>query len=184
MSVREENRKKAISDIADHLMKEGLAKTSLRQLAAAADVSDRMLLYYFENKDEVMLAALSHLAERLTLQLNSIPDKPMPIGELFDRAAAMIDDESVRPFLNLWIEATANAVRSIHPYPLIASTLAAGFLSWMEDRLIAPEGSTKSASAAMLMSMIDGLEIVRICAGEQAYADARASISRTLRNKD
>ncbi|MEO1028283.1 MAG: TetR/AcrR family transcriptional regulator [Pseudomonadota bacterium] len=183
MTSREENRAKAISDIADHLIKEGLAKTSLRQLAEAAGVSDRMLLYYFENKDDVMLAALSHLAGQLTAKLDTIPEDPLSPAELFDQAAKMIDEDGVRPFMNLWIEATAAAVRDIAPYPMIASALSAGFLDWMKTRLAEPEdgSQTRAAQAAMLMAIIDGLEIVRICAGEEAYKQARQSSYLALR---
>ena len=60
MTVRETQRAEATEAIADHLLKEGLARTGVRQLAAAAGISDRMLLYYFKNKDEVMLSELAH----------------------------------------------------------------------------------------------------------------------------
>jgi AcrR family transcriptional regulator len=45
MSTRDEQRDKVVERLAGHLLEHGLARTSLRQLAAAAGVSDRMLLY-------------------------------------------------------------------------------------------------------------------------------------------
>lgn len=185
MAVKETQRVEATEAIADHLLKEGLARTGVRRLAAAAGISDRMLLYYFKNKDEVMLAALSALAGRLTGQL----DAAIPVGagllpgDMFDQAAALIDQPDVRPFLNLWIEATAFAVRRISPYPMIAGALAQGFLTWMEQRLADRSGSTPADDASMLMGMIDGLEIVRICAGEAAYKAAREGMARALPRK-
>ncbi|MFY8208820.1 MAG: TetR/AcrR family transcriptional regulator, partial [Caulobacter sp.] len=47
MNVRDEQRARVIAVLADHLLATGLSQASLRQLAAAAGVSDRMLLYYF-----------------------------------------------------------------------------------------------------------------------------------------
>ena len=46
MTTREEQRQLVIERLSRHLLDVGLAQASLRQLAAAAGVSDRMLLYY------------------------------------------------------------------------------------------------------------------------------------------
>ncbi|MFN9375915.1 MAG: hypothetical protein ACK564_02585 [Novosphingobium sp.] len=44
MSIRDAQREAVIERLAGHLLAHGLARTSLRQLAQAAGVSDRMLL--------------------------------------------------------------------------------------------------------------------------------------------
>ena len=59
MSPRDEQRERVIGALTGHLLRTGLSQSSLRQLAAAAEVSDRMLLYYFVDKAEV-LAILPH----------------------------------------------------------------------------------------------------------------------------
>ena len=77
---RDEQRTKAIHQLAAHLLKTGLAETSLRQLAAAANVSDRMLLYYFENKTDALASALEYIAGDLTHLLQDIvpPETKLP----------------------------------------------------------------------------------------------------------
>lgn len=182
MTIREKQRTEATLKIADYLLAEGLARTGVRQLAAAAGISDRMLLYYFKSKDEVMLAALGSLAGRLTATLNdAIPqDAALMPGALFDIASELLDREDVRGFMTLWLEATAASVRNVSPYPMIAKAITDGFLGWMETRLKTRPGSSPSEDAAMLMGMLDGLEIVRICAGEDAYRNARNAMSVSL----
>ena len=50
-----ELRKKIITEkMADHILSNGLQSSSLRQISAAAETSDRMLLYYFTNKEDML----------------------------------------------------------------------------------------------------------------------------------
>ncbi|NCU12087.1 MAG: TetR/AcrR family transcriptional regulator, partial [Sphingomonadaceae bacterium] len=75
MSVRDEQREAVVERLAAHLLETGLSRTSLRQLAAAAGVSDRMLLYYFADKAEVLSAVLARVAGELAMRLTkAIPD--------------------------------------------------------------------------------------------------------------
>src|SRR6202034_1512844 len=78
MNVRSDRRQAAIERMADHLLLEGLGAATLRPLAAAAGTSDRMLLYYFADKDDLLSATLHRLAARMTAQL----DEAIPIGRL------------------------------------------------------------------------------------------------------
>ncbi|MEL0212249.1 MAG: TetR family transcriptional regulator, partial [Novosphingobium sp.] len=69
MSVREQQREKVVMLLAEHLLETGLTQTSLRQLANAGGVSDRMLLYYFPDKAAVMAAAIERVAGSLAAAL-------------------------------------------------------------------------------------------------------------------
>ena len=62
MNTRDERREAAIERMADHVLAEGLAAATLRPLAAAAGTSDRMLLYYFADKDELLTATLARIS--------------------------------------------------------------------------------------------------------------------------
>ena len=65
MVSREEQRARVEAALAVHLLDHGLAQTSLRELARAAAVSDRMLLYYFTDKAEVLGCAAQRIAADL-----------------------------------------------------------------------------------------------------------------------
>ncbi|MCA3736058.1 MAG: TetR family transcriptional regulator [Phenylobacterium sp.] len=65
MTVRAAQRQVVTERLAEHLLATGLARTSVRQLAAAAGVSDRMLLYYFRDKAEALGEAMGHVVAQL-----------------------------------------------------------------------------------------------------------------------
>ena len=75
MNIRAKRRDDAVEHMADHLLSEGLSAATLRPLAAAAGTSDRMLLYYFADKEEILSATLRRVAERMLLQL----DEAIPV---------------------------------------------------------------------------------------------------------
>ena len=53
MNAHAVRREDAIERMTDHILLKGLAGATLRPLAAAAGTSDRMLLYYFADRDEI-----------------------------------------------------------------------------------------------------------------------------------
>ena len=69
VTIRENQRDRAIAAIGAHLLARGLAETSLRQLAAAAGASDRMLLYYFTDKADILAQAMAQIAGESGAQL-------------------------------------------------------------------------------------------------------------------
>ena len=77
MTIRATRRELAIEAMADYLLAHGLEAATLRQLAEAAGTSDRMLLYYFTDRDELLSATLERIAARLAAKLDAI----IPPGE-------------------------------------------------------------------------------------------------------
>ncbi len=172
MSIRDERREAAIERMADHLLSEGLPGASLRPLAAAAGTSDRMLLYYFTNKDELLAATLARVAERMTASLDQAlpPGTRRPFDALLAEIWAALGSASIRPFMHLWLDLAAGAARALEPHRAIAGGIADGFLGWVESRLdVEPEGG-RSRSAALLLATIEGL-LVLDAVGRRTVAD-------------
>ena len=69
MVSRDEGRRLVQAALALHLLNTGLSRTSLRQLAGAAGISDRMLLYYYADKAEALAAAMAAVAAGIAEQL-------------------------------------------------------------------------------------------------------------------
>ena len=69
-------REKLARAAADHALDHGLIGLSLRPLAAALGTSDRMLLYHFRDKDDLMAAILRVATDRAIGELEglSLPD--------------------------------------------------------------------------------------------------------------
>jgi AcrR family transcriptional regulator len=168
MNIRHEQREMVTGRLSAHLLETGLARTSLRQLAAAAGVSDRMLLYYFSDKAEVLAAAMARIAGELAMQLAvAIPDGThFPPRELVRRAAQFTIQPEMRRFMRLWIELVAAAAKGEEPYGAIVAQIMAGFRLWVAARLDAPPDADREALAAAIIAVIDGLALVEMSAGE------------------
>ena len=126
-----QRRDELVDRLADHLLEQGLEAASLRVLARAAGTSDRMLLYYFADKDALIAAVLARIAERLTLQLGEIaaPQPMVPEALRAHLAPALLDDR-FWPYMRLWLGIAARAAHGEPPYAQVGEQLGRGFLLW------------------------------------------------------
>jgi AcrR family transcriptional regulator len=175
MTVRAAQRQVVTERLAGHLLATGLSRTSVRQLAAAAGVSDRMLLYYFRDKAEALGEAMGHVAAQLGGRLEAA----LPAGErlsperLLAESARIVTAPDVQPFMALWMEVIAAAARGEAPFAGIAGQVTAGFLGWIETRLDIEDAERRAATAGLILAAVDGLALLEIGAGaERALAAA------------
>eukprot|EP01031_Cornospumella_fuschlensis_P047531 gene47531-58229_t len=126
MTIREERRAAALVRMGEHLLREGLAGASLRALAQAAGTSDRMLLYYFADKDQILAATLEHIAGELAGQLDAAGSGAMPRAypALLAECAMAFHRPDFQPFMWLWLELAAAAARGQEPHRAIAGRIA------------------------------------------------------------
>ncbi|MEY4056688.1 MAG: hypothetical protein RL519_2023 [Pseudomonadota bacterium] len=182
MSIRDEQRGVVIERLAGHLLTHGLARTSLRQLAQAAGVSDRMLLYYFADKAEVLAAVMARVAGELSLRLSdAIPEvAPLKPAELVRRATDFTTGPEMRRFMRLWVEVVAAAARGEAPYPAIVAQVMGGFRMWVDARLDLPEGADREGTAAAIIAVVDGLALVDICSDDEIAPRMASALSVLL----
>ena len=184
MSRRLDQRDRIAHALAGHVLRAGLSKTSLRQLADAAGVSDRMLLYYFRNKSDVLTTVLMRIAADLAARLDAaLPeDEAFAPADMFARAADLTGGRALSPYMRLWMEIAAAAGRDDKLYADAAEAIAAGFLVWIEKRLSTPDAAARKAQAAMIFAMLDGLAILSACVKKSvsklALKEMTAALSR------
>ena len=169
--LRPDRRALLIDRLADHLLAHGLAGASLRPMAAAAGTSDRMLLYYFADRETLLGAVLEHVANRMAqgLEARVAPDPRVYDALLIDVRAALREPE-LHPYMHLWLEVAARAGRGEPPYRAIGERIAHGFLAWATTRLAVDEAH-RPAQAALLLATVDGLALLD-SVGLTAIADA------------
>jgi AcrR family transcriptional regulator len=147
MGEFEDRRAALAAAVADHLLVEGLGDSGLRALARAAGTSDRMLLYYFRDKAEVLGAALDLVAERALAALDAAgPCGRASEAELLGRLAATLHDPRWGAPNRLWIEVSARATRGEEPWRSAAGRLLGGC------RTGSPPGSRKGRRPVRLGS--------------------------------
>jgi AcrR family transcriptional regulator len=173
MRIRNERREAAIERMADHLLSEGLGGATLRPLAAAAGISDRMLLYYFEDKDEILTVTLHKIAARMITQLDdAVPvGRPRSFPVLLEEVWAALRSLSVKPFMHLWLDLASGAARGLQPHLKISGAIADEFLAWVTSRLEVQRGVDHPLTAALFVASIEGMHLLEAI-GRRSIADS------------
>lgn len=159
MDKVEQKKQQAITKIGGFLLENGLNENGIRLLAKAAGVSDRMLIYYFGSKDELMNQVLGAIAAGFSTQLDAamgahIRDADQLLAEL----TQFVTLPAFAPAVQMWFELVGLAARGKEPYASNARLLANNWITWIESRL---EGE-QLAAATDLYAHLEGRVMLKI----------------------
>ncbi len=182
MKVRDQRRNNAIERMADHVLANGLGAATLRPLAAAAGTSDRMLLYYFTDKNEILSITLHRVAERLLRSLDeAVPaGKPRPFHILLEEVWPVLASDQLKAFMPLWLDLAAGAARGLEPHLHIGGQIADGFLAWVTSRLKVRTRGDHAASAALFLASIEGLYMLEAIGRPGIAVSAAAELANAV----
>jgi AcrR family transcriptional regulator len=174
-SVRQLRRDAALARVVDYLLEHGLGNAGLRRLAAAAGTSNRMLLYYFADKDELMLAAFGCIVERLSARLASmLPEGRQPFDVLLTQMWLMLKEPEYEPYLRVWYEALGRISQGEELYRAMVDRVLDVWFKWFEPRLAAaPE--VRADRIAAIVAAACGLVMLRYI-GRADEADAAGKV--------
>jgi AcrR family transcriptional regulator len=156
-SAADARRDALVDRVADYILREGLDAATLRPLARAAGTSDRMLLYYFPDKQALLAAAADRVAERLMALLAAVPATPQPPAALEEQLAAAAQDPAVSPYLALWLDIAARAARGDTFWRARGHAIGQGFLTFITDRLDQPLADRPATARALLARLEGGI---------------------------
>ncbi|WP_432899450.1 TetR/AcrR family transcriptional regulator [Micromonospora matsumotoense] len=146
----------------------GLQHASMREVAAAAEVSVRLVQYYFHTKDELLLASLGYLAEelgaRVARRIAALGSPPTPRDVVSGTLTAILptDPESVRltrtyaAFYSL-VLAEPDLTRHGAPHPDLLERLLAHQLRAAQQAGDAHAELDPGLTAAGLLALTNGL---------------------------
>ncbi|MDJ0641674.1 MAG: TetR/AcrR family transcriptional regulator [Erythrobacter sp.] len=157
MSKANLTRETLLPKLAAHVLNHGLGGASLRPLAKAADTSDRMLIYHFGNKEQLVADLLGHIAGIYSTALDAAmgAERPTTRKECFDRILEQGSHPMMRPFMVLWWEIVAGSARGIPGYREAADAMMTKQLAWLETQM--PEDDPDPAGGARyLMTLLEG----------------------------
>lgn len=182
MGKHEDQRAALVGQLAQSVLAAGLGQTSLRQLAAAVGTSDRMLLYYFRDKAELLEAVLGQIAGEMTLRLSAaLPDgQQFAPAQLYACVAELAASAALRPYMDRWGEMAAAAARQEQPFAAIADAITQGFQLWVESRLAIADDAQRRDMASLLIVMIDGGALLEPLDGGRVTARARRAMQTLL----
>lgn len=148
--------------VARHVLDHGITGHGIRALAKAAGTSDRMLIYYFGSKDELLRQSMNLIVQGLSEQLDAeLGDRHQTAEDLLTSLTLMSRKESWRPVMNLWFEIVGLAARGTHPFDRIAREVAEIFISWIALHLL-PE---QTDQAADLFAHLEGRAMLQVING-------------------
>jgi AcrR family transcriptional regulator len=146
-----------VARIAALLLSRGLAEMPLRELARELDTSDRMLLYYFEDKAELVTAGLSVLSTQLAQALQAaLPCGRVAPAQLLAQVTMLLASRPIKPYMNVWADLVAHGARGEQPFRAFMSASARGWLERIEARLDLPDGARRRRVAAVLLTIAEG----------------------------
>lgn len=162
-----------LSGAVEHVLREGVATLSLRPLAAALGTSDRMLLYYFGTRDDLLAAVLGVVGEQLRTGLTAaLPGAPVAPGRLLPVLWSSLEGPGADAHVRLHLEVSGLAARGRQPFADLARRVAEDWLSWVGPRLDVADDERRAAAAGLLAAL-DGVLLVNAVAGpERARAAA------------
>ncbi|SUA81300.1 transcriptional regulator BetI [Nocardia otitidiscaviarum] len=179
------------AEIADALVRvasrDGLHAVTMRSVAAEAQVSLRLVQYYFQNKEQLLIGALQHLEQRShrrwAQRLSDLPDPPPPraVIEAF-LFEALPTDEASRVFHLL---GTSYAVLAMTDPQLAEQPFISG-VDRLEQQLAATLAEARTAGelaehidvaieATRLVTLTNGLG-TSVLVGQRSVDDAVAVV--------
>ncbi|MEM9623317.1 MAG: TetR/AcrR family transcriptional regulator [Pseudomonadota bacterium] len=161
MNKADENRQQIVAAVAAHLLREGFQNSGLRALARAAGRSDRMLMYYFSTKEEIVAEAMLLSAGRLAEELEaSLPGTGHSTTHIIDVLMTATQRQTVQPVIRLWFEIVGLAMRGQEPYLTTARLILHNWHSWLKQKMD-PKDHAESHSllaqleGQLLLSLLD-----------------------------
>jgi AcrR family transcriptional regulator len=163
-------RTEVLDAVIDVVARGGIGDRSLRDLAAAAGTSHRMLLHYFGSRDELLLAIVEEVERRQTAMLTDLPDDPG------DAVAAMWADlrrPELWPFERLFFECYARAAQGESPFTRLLPGAVDGWLAAVDE---VTGGTADPALTRLGLAVARGLLLDLVATGDQAGVDAAAAM--------
>ncbi len=185
--ARERNRREQLAQAAtDYVLEHGLIGLSLRPLAAEIGTSDRMLLYHFVDKDDLVAAVLRRSNDRSAAVIRGLPASADVRAAVRDLWSAMRATELER-CQRVYVEAAALGLFGREPYATVVREANAVWVAAVAEHLVASATPADRAvrATALLDAAISGFLLdLPLDVGEPArnqavedLADAVAAIA-------
>lgn len=164
------------------VLDEGVSRLTFGRLAKRLGISDRVIVYYFPTKDDLVAAVLAAVGAQLQEALAPVFIAPIDDHrDLVRRAWPVLAQPGVDPLFALFFEAGGLAAAGVEPYRSLVPGLVQAWVEWAAT-LITGSSAHRQREAAAAIATIDGLLLLRQLGGPAAADRAvRAIVGDTVR---
>lgn len=154
----------------------GLSRLSFGRVATEAGTSDRMVVYYFPTKDDLVTAVLLAIGIELQERLARAFREPAADHRALARTAwPLLARPEVDPSFALFFEANGLAAAGVAPYTTLVPQLVDVWVSWVAGFLTGPTRARR-AEAEATVALLDGLLLLRQLGGSAAANRAATAL--------
>jgi len=176
---RGERRAALLDRVTDYVLEHGISNLTLRGVAQAVGSNNRMLLYYFDSREQLVMAALesaNHRFPALDRVVDALDAPGTPIAERLERVWTVLADPANRPFHRLFFEVMGIAGFERADYMPLLGTVGT---EWVDRarRAFADEGVEPERATALaheVVALWRGLQVTLITSGDEAGVAAAA----------
>jgi AcrR family transcriptional regulator len=161
------DRSELVAAAVEAAAEDGLSQLTFGRLAKRLGISDRMIVYYFPSKDDLITEVVVALGAELQELLAAAFGKDrMPVNQLALRAWPILTTRAADRVFAVYFELTGLAAAGIEPFASMAPTAIESWVDWILPYV---EGSTKDIRyrrALGLVAQLDGVLLLRqLCGG-------------------
>jgi AcrR family transcriptional regulator len=148
---RETSRREELAQAAtDYVLTHGLLGLSLRPLAADLGTSDRMLLYHFEGKDDLVATVLRVSNDRSVAEIRALPPASDVRRAVLDLWGLLASPRLAR-CQRMYVEAAALGLFGLEPYATVLREANQVWVGALADHLVASGAPSDLAPRAVAL---------------------------------
>lgn len=150
----------------------GLSQLTFGRVAKQLGVNDRMVVYYFPTKDDLVREVLTSMGTELQTTLAAAFQSPAADHlELVRSAWRVLASEKADPVFALFFEANGLAAAGVEPYRSFVPALVRGWIEWAAS-FVTGTPTQRRTEAEAAIALLDGLLLLRQLAGPAAASRA------------
>ncbi len=167
-----------IENVAKYILENGIKNASLRNIAEAVSISNRMLLHYFKDKEEMMTVTLILITNNFIEILENARSEKMSFSSLMPYLYQALKIPEIKPYIRLCLELIYFSADKEEPYYSIARKIGDSFYNWIEKAIIIEKDDVKDEKLALALVIIEGFVILNALDYDDRIENAMRKIIR------
>ncbi len=161
--------------IVDYVMENGLSDLSLRPLAGAVETSPRVLLYYFNSKEELITEVMAGARERQRAIFDTLPRRADSYAETVRAAWALMSKPQHERVFRLFFEVYGLALQDPNRFPGFVTRAVDDWLAYLGAGARS-DGHTAADARAIATVILAGYRgfLLDLCATQDRKRIGRA----------